>query len=222
MGPIRAVVSCYANIVNFSGRARRAEYWWFFLFVVLAGVAFQVGLGLWVLRDPDLARALQDPGRMQAWIKQSDGAHLGGALSVLAYVILAWLPQLSVTVRRLHDTDRSGWLIFVPALAAIGALVAGAFVFLATFSSGSMAPTLLVLLVPVIVNIWFLVLLCLPGTHGPNRFGPNPIKGGRRRDMGHPAFASHDPEDLAELAARRKAEISDYYRKNVLAGITRP
>jgi uncharacterized membrane protein YhaH (DUF805 family) len=59
-------------------------------------------------------------------------------LAIFGLAIL--LPSLAVTVRRLHDQDKSGWWIFI------------------TF-------------VPFIGGIWFLVLMCLAGTPGPNRFG---------------------------------------------------
>jgi uncharacterized membrane protein YhaH (DUF805 family) len=38
MGMFAAVGSVYANMFNFSGRARRAEYWWFFLFWIILNV----------------------------------------------------------------------------------------------------------------------------------------------------------------------------------------
>lgn len=222
MGPVSAVVSCYVNIVNFSGRARRAEYWWFFLFLVLVNIGVQVAFVVQLWRDPALAAALQDPQRLPLWLKQNEGlmSYSWGAL--LAYALLAWLPQLSVTVRRLHDTDRSGWFIFMPTVVAIGAVVACLFV---GFRAGpeSLPLLLLVLSAPLVASIWFLVVMCLPGTRGPNRFGPDPVKGRKRRAPDHPAFAAPaDPEERMALAAARRAEIREYYRKTVLTGVSRP
>ena len=216
MGPIRAVISCYVNILNFSGRARRAEYWWFFLFLVLAGLALQVAATYAMFRDPAFLAAMQDPGAFQSWIKQNEDIYTTLGIGTVAYILLAWLPQLSVTVRRLHDTDRSGWFIFMPFLASVGAVCAALFVGLG-FGEGAAPLLLLIMAVPLMANIWFLVVLCLPGTHGPNRFGPDSVPGRKRRAPDHPAFATQpsDPEERATIEAARRAEIAEYYRKNV-------
>ena len=221
MGPMSAVISCYVNIVNFSGRARRAEYWWFFLFLLLVGIGAQVALGIGMLRDPFLAAALQDPVAMQAWIKQHDGFVMTTVIGTVAYILLGWLPQLSVTIRRLHDTNRSGWFIFMPTLVGLCSVIAVFFVAMGG-GAGAMPLILLILSAPLVAYLWFLIVLCLPGTHGGNRFGPDPIRGRKRRAPDHPAFATPaTPEERASLEAARRAEIREYYRKNVLQNATR-
>ena len=90
----------------FSGRAGRAEYWYFTLFstifmIILALMDTVIGLG-------------------------GDGYGLLSGIYGLAVLI----PSIAVTVRRLHDTDRSGWwilIVFVPLVGAIGLLVFMAF-----------------------------------------------------------------------------------------------
>jgi len=221
MGPFKAVVSCYANMLNFSGRARRAEYWWFFVFLVLVGIAVQVGLAASVGRDPALFAALQDPGRLQSYLKHNEAALYYAGAGVALYILLGWLPQLSVTIRRLHDTDRSGWFIFMPALASIVAVVAAFMVSFTFAGNGALPLVLLAASVPMIANIWFLVVLCLPGTQGTNRFGPDPT-GRKRRPPAHPAFAQQaEPEERAAMESARRAEIKAYYRKNVVPGARR-
>lgn len=216
MGPIRAVISCYVNILNFSGRARRAEYWWFFLFLLVVGTGIQIAATASMLRDPAFLAATQDPQGLQVWLKQNEDIYLTLGIGTLAYFLLAWLPQLSVTIRRLHDTDRSGWFIFMPFVVSVGAVFAAIFVGLG-FGEGGTPLLMLILAVPLIANIWFLVVLCLPGTHGPNRFGPDSVPGRKRRAPDHPAFAQAitDPEERATIEAARRAEIAAYYRKNV-------
>lgn len=86
MNPVQAIQSAIGNYANFDGRARRSEYWWFFLFVNVAVAALSIA-GAQV--HPILS--------------------LVGGLVVLAFI----LPALAVTARRLHDTDRSGWWILV-------------------------------------------------------------------------------------------------------------
>ena len=82
-----AVKLVYSRYVDFKGRSPRAEYWWFqlYFFVVLFVLSFATaGLGETV-----------------------SGAVLG--LFYLAHII----PLIALTVRRLHDTDRSGWWILL-------------------------------------------------------------------------------------------------------------
>lgn len=73
-----------------------------------------------------------------------------GAILLGVYVLAAIIPSIAVTVRRLHDRDMSGWWY-------LGVIVA------------SLIPIL-----NIIAAIGFLVLMLLPGTAGPNRFGPDP------------------------------------------------
>ena len=91
------------NFVNFNDRASRSEYWWFqlFFFVALATADFiDVMMG-------DLAEVSFN------WF---------GTVAFLGLII----PNLAVTVRRLHDLGYSGWfilLVFIPCLGSIIGLV---------------------------------------------------------------------------------------------------
>ncbi len=78
---VRSVLTRYAD---FSGRARRAEYWWFFLFAVLVALVAAVLDGI-------------------------IGASVFSLLTALGLLV----PNLAVSVRRLHDTDRSGWWLLL-------------------------------------------------------------------------------------------------------------
>lgn len=98
MQPLDAVKSVYTNYVNFQGRARRSEYWWFYLFYLVVGI-----------------------------ILVSTEASMSGTMVLYTIFVLAtFIPALAVTVRRLHDTSRSGWWIliaFVPIIGGIWLLV---------------------------------------------------------------------------------------------------
>jgi uncharacterized membrane protein YhaH (DUF805 family) len=86
---------------TFDGRARRQEYWYFMLFYVLAVVALAIVdnvIGMFNLEA---------------------GIGLLGAIFILATAV----PTLAVTVRRLHDTDRSGWWIMLEFIPIVGGLV---------------------------------------------------------------------------------------------------
>jgi len=86
---------------QFSGRARRKEYWYFFLFNILIAM---------VLAFVD---ALTGTFSAEASI---------GALSGL-YMLAVLVPGVAVTVRRLHDTNRSGWWVLIGLVPLLGLLL---------------------------------------------------------------------------------------------------
>ena len=96
-----AVRTCYSKYATFRGRAARSEYWYFMLFTVLiAAVAGVIDAGLF-------------------WNAQNSPAYL-------IVTLVNFLPGLAVSVRRLHDTDRSGWwwlIVFVPVIGCIVLLI---------------------------------------------------------------------------------------------------
>lgn len=89
------------NYANFSGRARRAEYWWFALANAIV-VSVLTGLA----------------AASKAFI----------VLSVL-YGVALIVPSLAVAVRRLHDTGKSGWMLLIGFIPVVGAIVLLVFYF---------------------------------------------------------------------------------------------
>ena len=102
-----AVRTCFKKYFDFSGRASRPEYWWFLLGFILALAA-----SLFVAAE--LAAAL---GTQEA------ESGIAFALLPLAVLLGLLLPQLAVTVRRLHDTGRSGAWYFISFLPLVGAVI---------------------------------------------------------------------------------------------------
>jgi uncharacterized membrane protein YhaH (DUF805 family) len=149
MGFTEAVRICLRKYVDFNGRARRSEYWWFVLFTVLVGIA------------AGILDAILWPG-----IRGADEGPLA-ALSSLALL----LPSLAVFVRRLHDFDRTAWW----ALFFYGALIATAFSAGIGIAAGATAVTLVSVLLLLGICVWAIVWMAMPGTSGPNRFGPDPL-----------------------------------------------
>ena len=74
------------NYANFEGRARRKEFWGFYLFYMI----FYLGLG-----------AITTSSESLMWIP-------------LIFVLASLIPYLGVAVRRMHDTNHSGWFILIP------------------------------------------------------------------------------------------------------------
>lgn len=83
------------NYVGFQGRATRTEYWMFVLFSFIASIILEI-----------LQRVL----------------HLGQFLTSL-YSLAVLLPSLAVSMRRLHDTGRTGWWILIGLIPIIGTII---------------------------------------------------------------------------------------------------
>ena len=92
------------NYANFSGRARRKEYWFFVLFNAIFAIAA-------IIVDNLLGLAIQDT--------------IYGPFYLL-YVLATFIPGIAVSIRRLHDIGKSGWyflLVFIPCVGGIILLV---------------------------------------------------------------------------------------------------
>ncbi|WP_432535227.1 DUF805 domain-containing protein [Kineococcus arenarius] len=107
-----AVSSVLRQYATFSGRARRSEYWWFQLAFALA----YLGVGV-------VGAALAGvTGAVGGELAQS----LAGTVFSLVVVVLylaVLLPSLAVTVRRVHDTGRSGWWVLAGALPVLNVVL---------------------------------------------------------------------------------------------------
>ena len=98
-----SVRTCFRKYFNFKGRARRSEYWWFFLFSLVACVIWAL-FGTLLLALP--------VGMMTEHLSGSETAGLTTMIIILAVPLLFLvLPSFSLQVRRLHDTGRSGWWV---------------------------------------------------------------------------------------------------------------
>jgi uncharacterized membrane protein YhaH (DUF805 family) len=94
MGFGQAISAGFSNYVNFSDRACRSEYWFWVLFVFIADI---VALGI--------------------------DAAIGKQIVSSLFGLAVLLPGLAVTVRRLHDLDRTGWWIFLGLIPLVGAII---------------------------------------------------------------------------------------------------
>jgi uncharacterized membrane protein YhaH (DUF805 family) len=116
----QAIASGFKNYVSWKGRATRAEYWWWTLFVFIVELPFSIIYN--VASQGELQKAMES-GDQAATL----AATFGPAYWLLLLVSLVFfLPSLAVTIRRLHDIDRSGgwfWIILVPFAGSIVLLV---------------------------------------------------------------------------------------------------
>ena len=137
---------------QFSGRAPRAEYWWFYLFYIVAYVVAAILDGIL------------------------------GSIGIFTIIVMLGLliPMIAAGVRRLHDTDRTGWWLLAPAVPYLGMIATMGPALLnpqgfATEGFGAMGGMMLLFMViAFILGIVVFVFTVLPGTRGPNRYGADP------------------------------------------------
>jgi uncharacterized membrane protein YhaH (DUF805 family) len=90
----------FKNWNKFKGRANRSEYWWFVLFYFIISI---------ITAFVDVSFLGYDP---------MDPTSIG--ILQITFVLVTFIPSLSLTVRRLHDVNKSGWN-FLWSLTIIGA-----------------------------------------------------------------------------------------------------
>ena len=90
-----AVASAFRKYFDFSGRASRSEFWWFFLFcILLYMLAFSLTIN-------DIGQP--DESNPEAFLSKALTSWFGIAF------IVTLIPSISVSVRRFHDVNMSGW-----------------------------------------------------------------------------------------------------------------
>tara|TARA_Y100000748_G_scaffold184171_1_gene154190 strand:+ start:84 stop:491 length:408 start_codon:yes stop_codon:yes gene_type:complete len=122
------------NYFNFSGRARRSEYNYFLLFNILIAIGFSIIATLLASTADNIFAALTSLG----WLMAVQG---------IVYLLL-FIPSIALAVRRLHDINRTGWMLLV----------------MVFFSF---------LIIPYFVLLYWVILK--EGDSGPNNYG-DPVK----------------------------------------------
>jgi uncharacterized membrane protein YhaH (DUF805 family) len=100
MGFQEAIRSVFSKYVTISGRAARSEYWWWILFLILAGIVLGILDGLFF----------------------GFGENSTQLLAPL-FSLATLLPTICVAGRRLHDRDMSAWWLLLGLIPILGALV---------------------------------------------------------------------------------------------------
>lgn len=90
----------------FSGRARRKEYWTFYL--INTAITSLLGVLMVYLRSKE---------------SPPNGADALATVLYYGFILAILLPNIAVTVRRLHDTGRSGWWLLISLVPLIGVIV---------------------------------------------------------------------------------------------------
>ncbi|MBO4806621.1 MAG: DUF805 domain-containing protein [Paludibacteraceae bacterium] len=90
-------IKCWKNYAVFQGRARRKEFWMFALFNFVICMALSMIGSLFI-----------------------DSIGMASQIPYYIYALAAFIPNLAVLVRRLHDVNKSGWWYFIILVPLIG------------------------------------------------------------------------------------------------------
>lgn len=113
-GFVAAIKKGFKGYVVWNARSTRSEYWWWALFAFIVGII---------------------AGALDSLVFTTNNFGLGPVGSIISLVF--FLPGLSVLVRRLHDTDRSGWWVWILLIPIVGFIVLLVF----TLLPSKMGPT---------------------------------------------------------------------------------
>ena len=148
-----ALKTCFKKYANFSGRARRSEFWWFsVLGWILSACSY--ALVTWkftkvAAMEEQVREVMFDEEKLNALQAQASNFDtifflLLALLGIVGLLLL--LPSLAVAVRRLHDIGKSGWILLL----------------------------MLIPIVNFVVAIVLLIYYLKDSDRGVNKFGPSP------------------------------------------------
>lgn len=133
MGYGEAINLFFRRYVDFNGRSGRAEYWWPMLTII--GLTIVLLISTVVLTES---------------FTEFGGAAIVSIALLVILMLVTFIPSISLSVRRLHDFNQTGWIYF-------GVVVVGTVVGLVQF-------------------IGMIVIGAIEGTKGPNKYGDDPLQ----------------------------------------------
>lgn len=155
------------KLFSFDGRLRRRDYW---------AVSIGMGICLWLVTEITFRAIMGSDysifsGGLAAYTLRQTG---GALLLQAAMSLLTIWPVLALTIKRAHDRDNGAGLVIGLLLTSYVTSYLPPFLMTA-LGSASMLAGVVASLISVGVSLYlFVVLGCLDGTPGPNRFGPSP------------------------------------------------
>ena len=149
---------------DFSGRSSRSEYWWARLFTIFLACLF-IGSLVYLIMAISATTADSQFSSVAAALENAEKGTTSQAIKVqgpglLSYIplvltslmmLIIVVPGVALELRRFHDRNMSGWYFLL-------------------FSVANGIPV-----VNIVTSIAYLVIFCMPGTHGDNKFGPDPF-----------------------------------------------
>lgn len=113
---IKATKSYFTNYFNFKGRTSRAEFWWAALGIFLLSFIVYFIAGL-IFGIPDQNTTIESTEALKAYFSN------GFVIISIILALLLIIPSISISVRRLHDINKSGWWYLITFVPYVGGLV---------------------------------------------------------------------------------------------------
>ena len=143
---LEAIKVCFSKYATFSGRARRSEFWWFYLLGVILNMAFSFLVKWKMAKIAAIESAIYsgvDTNSLMAQAESADTIFYTCAIILSVIGLILFIPMLAAWVRRLHDVGKSGHLLWLILLCGVGGLIP-------------------------------LIMCISDGQPGENQYGPNP------------------------------------------------
>jgi len=150
MSFMEAVKTCFSKYATFTGRARRSEFWWFYLAVgipswILSAILQYTSAAKQAIVDEAMQKLFSGGDVSALEAQEATYANINLILIILIVVwgLATLIPMLAAMVRRLHDTGKSGHMLWLILVCGIGGLIP--------------------------------LIMCIPdGQPGPNQYGESP------------------------------------------------
>lgn len=163
----KAFITCaIEKRFNWQDRACRSEFWWFYLATVVIGIIAAIFNAIPLI---------------------------GQVIALVINIAIWWLSTVAA-IRRLHDIDKSGFWILLPA----GASIVGITMLAIGLFGGSDLLFALGFIVAIGGSGYMIFLLVQPGTPGTNKYGPNPL-----------ATAAYNAPDMSATTANDMSAPAD-------------
>lgn len=146
--PLDLAILPFRRYADFSGRSRRAEYWWFTLLILVGGLILALA---GYLAGMDFSPLLDESSELAFSQVFPNATAIAVAVVAILGFVLILVPSIALAIRRLHDLGLSGWF------------------YLAYIIAGELP------VVGRLVEIVYFVGMCRRGTKGPNKYGPDPL-----------------------------------------------
>lgn len=157
-------VYVFTQMFNFRGRASRREYWSYMLFLILLLNAVPFIMYT-------LANKIENQDCDYSLYQAFTSPDVVGSLIIIyvllvVFMILMMFANLAATVRRLHDTGRSGYPLF------LYYVVIALLIIFHSQSNGDNIPSRALALALIVIQLYILVCMLMPSKPGSNKYGP--------------------------------------------------
>ncbi|MBC6310644.1 DUF805 domain-containing protein [Listeria sp. FSL L7-1582] len=121
MGFLEAYLSFWKNYVNFTGRSSRSAYWYVILWNAIIISIFYIFILVFTVFTAATSSVSDATGDF-AFVMTSGSTLLILVLLVL-YELATFIPMLALMIRRLHDSNKSGWFVLLSLIPFVGSII---------------------------------------------------------------------------------------------------